>query len=97
MADIGTVDMILPIEDRPGESEQIANDDPKDDDATPPDGGYGWVCVACILLINCHTWGIIGVSTSSMHHLWTYLILLCFQVVLRLSGLLSFAQCLPQH
>lgn len=24
----------------------------------PPDGGYGWVCVACTFLINAHTWGI---------------------------------------
>ena len=23
-----------------------------------PDGGYGWVCVACCFLINAHTWGI---------------------------------------
>ena len=24
----------------------------------PPNGGYGWVCVACVALINAHTWGI---------------------------------------
>lgn len=24
----------------------------------PPDGGYGWVCVACVFLINGHTWGL---------------------------------------
>ncbi|TVY81578.1 putative transporter MCH2 [Lachnellula suecica] len=24
----------------------------------PPDGGYGWVCVACVALINAHTWGV---------------------------------------
>ena len=24
----------------------------------PPDGGYGWVCVACTFCINAHTWGI---------------------------------------
>lgn len=24
------------------------------------DGGYGWVCVACSLLINAHTWGIVA-------------------------------------
>ena len=24
----------------------------------PPDGGYGWVCTACVFLINAHTWGV---------------------------------------
>ncbi|KAI9782849.1 MAG: hypothetical protein M1835_003926 [Candelina submexicana] len=24
----------------------------------PPDGGYGWVCVACTFAINAHTWGL---------------------------------------
>ncbi|KAK3203864.1 hypothetical protein GRF29_106g855238 [Pseudopithomyces chartarum] len=24
----------------------------------PPDGGYGWVCVACVATINGHTWGL---------------------------------------
>lgn len=28
----------------------------------PPDGGYGWVCVACVFWINAHTWGINSVS-----------------------------------
>ncbi|KIW28151.1 uncharacterized protein PV07_07833 [Cladophialophora immunda] len=23
----------------------------------PPDGGYGWVCLACCFAINCFTWG----------------------------------------
>jgi MFS family permease len=27
-------------------------------DDVPPDGGYGWVCVACNFMINGHTWGI---------------------------------------
>ncbi|KAL8941452.1 MAG: hypothetical protein Q9216_002225 [Gyalolechia sp. 2 TL-2023] len=26
--------------------------------AAPPNGGYGWVCVACCFWINAHTWGI---------------------------------------
>ncbi|KAH7121653.1 major facilitator superfamily domain-containing protein [Dactylonectria macrodidyma] len=30
---------------------------PRDPDALP-EGGYGWVCVACSFLINAHTWGI---------------------------------------
>ena len=28
-----------------------------------PDGGYGWVCVICFLLINAHTWGVNSVRT----------------------------------
>src|ERR1700760_9512 len=24
------------------------------------DGGYGWVCVGCNLMINAHTWGIVA-------------------------------------
>jgi hypothetical protein len=31
----------------------------------PPDGGYGWVCTACLFLINAHTWGVNSVSTST--------------------------------
>lgn len=27
-------------------------------DDVPPNGGYGWVCVAAVFLINAHTWGI---------------------------------------
>ncbi len=31
----------------------------------PPDGGYGWVCVACVFLINGHTWGVNSVGHSN--------------------------------
>lgn len=24
----------------------------------PPNGGYGWICAACVFFINAHTWGI---------------------------------------
>ena len=37
---------------------------------SPPEGGYGWVCVACVCMVNTCTWGLISVrlpnlSTSS--------------------------------
>ena len=28
----------------------------------PPDGGYGWVCVAAVFMVNAHTWGLNSVS-----------------------------------
>jgi hypothetical protein len=31
----------------------------------PPDGGYGWVCTACVLLINANTWGVNSVRQTN--------------------------------
>ncbi|KAJ5183638.1 hypothetical protein N7492_001254 [Penicillium capsulatum] len=44
----------------PSQSEPHAEADPdeKYNRDVPPDGGYGWVCVACVFWINAHTWGI---------------------------------------
>ena len=36
---------------------------PKD---IPPEGGYGWVCVICVTLINAHTWGVNAVRPLIM-------------------------------
>ena len=33
-----------------------------DREYVPPDGGYGWVCVASVFIINAHTWGLNLVS-----------------------------------
>ena len=30
----------------------------------PPNGGYGWVCTACVLLMNANTWGVNAVGVS---------------------------------
>ncbi|KAJ5606145.1 hypothetical protein N7510_008926 [Penicillium lagena] len=40
------------------EPQPDGDEDEKDNRALPPDGGYGWVCVACVFWINAHTWGI---------------------------------------
>ncbi|EPE26886.1 MFS general substrate transporter [Glarea lozoyensis ATCC 20868] len=39
------------------ESEKTPSPDSSVEDV-PPDGGFGWICVACCALINAHTWGI---------------------------------------
>lgn len=33
-----------------------------DREYVPPNGGYGWLCVLCVFLINAHTWGLNFVS-----------------------------------
>ena len=35
-----------------------------DREYVPPDGGYGWVCVGCVFLVNAHTWGLNFVSET---------------------------------
>lgn len=40
----------------------------RDREYVPPDGGYGWVCVASVFMINAHTWGLNFVSSH-----WSYL------------------------
>lgn len=30
----------------------------------PPDGGYGWICVFALFLVNFSTWGAVAVSRS---------------------------------
>ncbi|KAL2834841.1 major facilitator superfamily domain-containing protein [Aspergillus pseudoustus] len=39
-----------------GSSQEVLTAQPNDDQF--PEGGYGWVCVLCIFMINAHTWGI---------------------------------------
>jgi hypothetical protein len=43
----------------------------------PPNGGYGWVNVVCVFLINAHTWGVNSVSDvfSYMTSDWLFYIL----------------------
>lgn len=52
------LDKTHPVKDQghyTDDPERIKDSKPTD---VPPDGGYGWVCVACVFLINGHTWGV---------------------------------------
>lgn len=49
----------------------------KDREYVPPDGGYGWICVACVFLVNAHTWGLNFVS-GLLHHLLSSCIRMLF-------------------
>lgn len=46
-----------PVDRKSTENEPDATDP---EEVKPPeiDGGYGWVCVVAVFLINAHTWGI---------------------------------------
>ena len=47
----------------------------------PPDGGYGWVCVASCFTINCFTWGTVSVSGfRNTQHAATSPDFLCSQI-----------------
>ncbi|KAJ4566211.1 hypothetical protein HRR85_009132 [Exophiala dermatitidis] len=43
---------------QPSHSRQLRESD--DNAMPPPDGGYGWVCLACCFSINCFTWGVVA-------------------------------------
>ncbi|KAK5992519.1 putative transporter MCH2 [Cladobotryum mycophilum] len=39
-------------------TESQIHESPLNTPEPPPNGGYGWVCTACIAIINGHTWGL---------------------------------------
>ena len=74
---------------------------PAQEDTTPaivcvPDGGVGWLYVACVFLINAHTWGINGVSVHPQSKLKILPIMITssspWTVLRNLSGPLSLTQ-----
>jgi hypothetical protein len=61
----------------------------------PPNGGYGWVNVACVFLINAHTWGVNSVSDVSPYmtsFIYSVLVLLHLHNPSLISSVL---RCIP--
>ena len=46
------------VSPKPSDIEAATHFSPSSREPEQPNGGYGWVCVACCFLINAHTWGI---------------------------------------
>lgn len=66
----------------------------KDQVDAPPNGGYGWVCVACVFWINAHTWGINSVRYLIVFPSFTisadrFLVIWCFPRLLSRPQYLS--------
>lgn len=54
-------------ESRPDQRfEYVDSENVASQEDVPPDGGYGWVCTACVFLINAHTWGVNSVSSRRL-------------------------------
>lgn len=53
-----------PADDEPVNTDPEEAPPPRREVEPPPDGGYGWVCVLCVFLVDAHTWGISSVGFS---------------------------------
>lgn len=62
-------DNLVDTERRSYSDEAESTPQPEPKQADLPDGGYGWVCVACVFLINAHTWGVNSVSGRKSHNM----------------------------
>lgn len=58
------LEMATPPSATTNEFDNVGDDDSSRED-TPPDGGYGWICVAACFTINCFTWGTVAVGSPS--------------------------------
>ena len=67
-------------------SEQDVPDHAREREDVLPNGGYGWVCVVCLHLINGHTWGINFVSDGLYLFALNHLIFPTSFVILRRDG-----------
>jgi len=64
---VGHTDHISGLDTCNGSEKGISIDSPERGSTealdVPPDGGYGWICVASVFIINFHTWGLNSVSS----------------------------------
>jgi hypothetical protein len=42
---------------------QSLAEDVRVEEEAPPNGGYGWICVAACFTVNCFTWSVVAVSS----------------------------------
>ncbi|KAI4100635.1 MAG: hypothetical protein L6R37_005347 [Teloschistes peruensis] len=59
--------MATPPSATTNEFDNVGDDDSSRED-TPPDGGYGWICVAACFTINCFTWGTVAAYGIYLSH-----------------------------
>ncbi|EUC41559.1 hypothetical protein COCMIDRAFT_8756 [Bipolaris oryzae ATCC 44560] len=52
----------------PGDADDAGIENVQSEDLVPPDGGYGWVCVAACFTINCFTWGAVSAYGIYLSH-----------------------------
>ena len=46
------------------QADTLSSGDSNEVEEPPPDGGYGWVCVASVFIVNGFTWGVNAVRFS---------------------------------
>lgn len=54
------------VDDRSAVRDEAPPEDAVSQVDVPPNGGYAWVCTACVFLINAHTWGVNSVSPQTL-------------------------------
>ena len=62
--DAEIVDRPLETKSDDKQAEESSSGDSNEVEDPPPDGGYGWVCVASVFIVNGFTWGVNAVRFS---------------------------------